>query len=136
MALIVLGILAGVAVGRWVDRQGLQLAAARAEVGAALRQAQRLALVKNREVCVRVAGNRLSLRLNPTTTPGGACSADIEGTDGQPYAVEVAVGLSGVPAAFRFRADGQPQPAPVVLTLGPAGDTLPLRVQPVTGHVE
>lgn len=136
VALIVLGILAGVGVGRWIDRQGQQLAAARAELRATLQQAQRLALVKNREVCVLVAANQMRLRLNPTTTAGAPCSVDVPGPDGQALVVEVAEGLSAVPAAFRYRVDGQPQPAPIVLTLGAPGSATQLRVLPVTGYID
>ncbi|MCX7672151.1 MAG: hypothetical protein N2Z63_00915, partial [Thiobacillaceae bacterium] len=124
---------ASVAALRWGDRDGPRLAAAANELRAILTQAQRLAVAKNREVCVRVQGGRLTLRLNPTPTAGAACSLDVVGMDGLPLGFELPSGATVTPAAFRYRADGQPQPAPARLALGPG---VIVQVNPVTGHVQ
>lgn len=129
LVLIVLGIVAALAVPRFADRQGLRLAAAAGELAATLRLAQRLAIVKNREVCVQVAGNVLAVRLSPGA-PAPACSADLTGADGQPLRFAPAVALSASPAGFRYGADGRVLLAPVTFTLGSGGDVRTLRLLP------
>lgn len=131
------GILAAVAAPRLIDRSGLQLAAAERELTAGLRLAQRLALTKNREVCVDVLPSGIALRLNPNPMPGAPCSQAVVGEDGQAFALGLPVALNATPASFRFRTDGQPQPAPIDLVLGETGqDERRLQVVQVTGAVQ
>lgn len=132
VVLAVTAILVSVAYPRFVEREGLQLKAQTEELRWLLRQAQRLALAKNRSVCVSLQANRLRLSLAPGTDPWGVCSVEAIGADGEPYAL-TAQGLSSVPSAFRFLPNGQPSPAPVSLTLASGYG---VNVAAVTGHVD
>lgn len=136
LALLIVGVLAAVAVPRLVDRGAFQTHGAAAEVRTALRYAQKLALAKNREICVALTATDVRLTLNPTPTPGAACSQPVPRPgEGNPYVVTLPAGVALAPAlAFRFDRQGRPSPNVTVnLTVG---GSLPVTVTRETGYVQ
>ena len=143
LVLTIAGVLAAVAGPRMVDRTAFQTHGGAAEIRTALRYAQKLALAKNREVCVgTTATPDLTLTFNTTTTTGAACGSQVIRPDGGSpnYTVALPAGISLVPVTtFRFNAQGQPtNTAGVVLnavtTLTVGGSAL-IQVEPETGYV-
>lgn len=141
VTLALVGILAAIALPRFVGRSAFTEQGFSDEVRAALRYAQKLAIAKRREVCVDFlpagAGlpDRLELTFNPSTAGGAACSAAVN-RPGQssPYLVEVPDGITlTMSASFRFNGLGQATPAPVTLTL--TGRAQPITVVAETGYV-
>ncbi len=133
LALVIAGVLAAVAVPRLVDRGAFQTRGAAAELRTALRYAQKLAMAKNREVCVGLAATAATLTLNPAPTAGAACSVAVTRPgSADPYTVVLPAGIT--PAlGFRFDPLGRPSPN-VNLALTVAG--LPVTVARETGHVQ
>lgn len=145
LVLTIAGVLAAVMGPRMIDRSAFQTHGGAAEIRTALRYAQKLALAKNREVCVdATAPPSLTLTFNPTTTTGAACGSQVIRTDGSSpnYTVTLpaGIGLAAVPVtAFRFNAQGQPTNnagallnAVTTLTVGGSAQVL---VEPETGYV-
>lgn len=80
VVLILAGILAAAAVGRFVDRPAFDVPTHAEQVRAMLRYAQKVAIARNRDVFVRFEENRISLCHG---NPAGGCSADRQvGTPG------------------------------------------------------
>jgi MSHA pilin protein MshC len=134
LVIMIAGVLAAVAVPRMVDRSAFQTRGGVAEVRTALRYAQRLAMVKNREVCVTTTASDLTLTFNPL--PGIVCSqAVIRPGDGGAYVVTLPAGITLTPGvSFRFDAQGRPSPnVAVTMTVG---GTIPVTVTRETGHVQ
>lgn len=130
------GILAAVAMPRMINRDAFNVRGGAAEVRAALRYAQRVAMAKNREVCVAIAPTSLALNLNPTATPGAACTTPVSRPGaGNAYVVTLPGGVGLVPAlGFRFDAQGRPVPnATLNLTVG---GTVPVVISRETGRVQ
>lgn len=130
------GILAAVAVPRMVNQQSFNTRGGAAEVRAALRYAQRVAMTKNREVCVGLMPNGLTLTLNPVPTTGAACTQTVRRPGaGTPYVVALPGGVGLTPAlGFRFDAQGRPVPNTTVnLTVG---GSVPIVVTRETGRVQ
>lgn len=135
LVLIIASVLAAVAIPRLVDRGAFQTHGAAAEVSTALRYAQRLAMAKNREVCVAATTANLTLTLNPTSVSAAPCSEPaLRPGDGSPYVVTLPAGIGLAPAtAFRFDPQGRPLPnAAVSLMLG---GSAPVTVERETGYV-
>jgi len=107
LVLTIAGVLAAVMGPRMVDRTAFQTHGGAAEVRTALRYAQKLALAKNREVCVTATATNLTLMF--TDTAGPACGSQVIQPDGSSpnYTVTLPTGLTPV-TAFRFNAQGQP----------------------------
>lgn len=136
LVLLIAGVLATVAVPRLIDRSAFQTRGAAAEVRTALRYAQKLAMAKNREVCVATAANGLTLSFNPTTTAGMACSqAVIRPGEGNPYTVTLPAGIA-LTAGVAFRFDGQGRPSPNAAVNLTVGGSVPLTVARETGYVQ
>jgi MSHA pilin protein MshC len=145
LVLTIAGVLAAVAVPRMVDRSAFQTHGSAAEIRTALRYAQMLALAKNREVCVDVNANVLSLTfdssLNPVPPPG-VCAPSVtrpgEGT--LAYTVPMPANITLTPnMAFRFDGQGRPTSnlavpwiAAVTFTVG---GSAPVIVDAETGYV-
>jgi MSHA pilin protein MshC len=130
------GILAAVAVPRMVNQQSFNTRDGAAEVRIALRYAQRVAMAKNREVCVGIAPTGLTLSLNPLTITGAACTQPVTRLGaGSPYAVALPGGVALAPAlGFRFDPQGRPLPnTTVTLTVG---GSVPIVVTRETGRVQ
>lgn len=144
LVLTIAGVLAAVMGPRMVDRTAFQTHGSAAEIRTALRYAQKLALAKNREVCVVAAvPSTLTLQFNPTTFPGAACNATVSRLgENTPYTVTmpVNIGLEAVPVtAFRFNGRGQPTsnlavPLNTSVTLTVGGSTQ-VTVERDTGYV-
>lgn len=144
LALTITGVLAAVMGPRMEDRTAFQTHGSAAEIRSALRYAQKLALAKNREVCVVMAApSTLTLRLNPSQNPGAACNAIVSRLgENTPYTVTMPanIGLAAVPVtAFRFNGQGQPTsnlaaPLNTSVTLTVGGGTQ-VTVERDTGYV-
>jgi len=134
LVMIIGGVLAAVAAPRMIDRSAFQTRGAAVEVRSALRYAQKLAMAKNREVCVTTAVNSLALSFNPTMTNGAACSQPVARPgEGNPYTVTLPTGIAPA-TAFRFDGQGRPSPnATVSLTVG---GSVPVTVTRETGYVQ
>ena len=139
--IVILGILAAIALPRFVGRNAFDERGFSDQVRATLRYAQKLAIAKRREVCVNYlpagAGlpDRLALTFNPTIVAGAACGSVVN-LPGQsaPYVVNVPAGIALVLSAnFRFNGLGQPSVAPVTVAL--TGRALPITVSAETGYV-
>ena len=135
LVLIIVGVLAAVAAPRLLDRSAFQTHGASAEVRTALRYAQKLAMAKNREVCVTATAANLTLMF--TDPPGPACSQFVLRPDGdasQPtYTVTSPSGIALTPMAFRF--DGQGRPSPNIVLNLTVGGTVDITVERETGYV-
>lgn len=144
LVLVVGGVLAAVAVPRLVDRSAFQTHGGAAEIRTALRYAQKLAMAKNREVCVTTNPAGLALRFEDPPAAGSACNQDVVRVGGNPpptppaattYTVTLpaGIGLVSLPANFSFDAQGRPVPnAAVNLTVG---GSVPVTVEAETGYV-
>lgn len=136
LVLMIAGVLAAVAAPRMIDRTAFQTRGAAAEVRTALRYAQKLALAKNREVCVtRTAVPDLTLSLS--LTAGGACNQQVLRPDGGGnYVVTPPAGITLTSSAVVFRFDGQGRPLPNVAVTLNVGGTVPVTVTRETGYVQ
>lgn len=143
LVIIIGGVLAAVAVPRMVDRRAFQTHGAAAEIRTALRYAQKLAMAKNREVCVTTTPTALTLTFTDPSMPGPACSQDVMRLGGNPSPTPPAITTytvtmpNGIPLApvplFRFDGQGRPSPNAVVnLTVGTSAQ---VRVERETGYV-
>lgn len=143
LVMTIAGVLAAVAVPRMVDRSAFQTHGGAAEIRTALRYAQKLAMAKNREVCVdTTATPDLTLTFNLTTIIGAACGSQVIRPDGSSpnYTVTPPAGISLVPVtAFRFNAQGQPTDSAgallTVATTFTVGGSAIVTVEPETGYV-
>jgi MSHA pilin protein MshC len=134
MVMMIAGVLATVAAPRMIDRSAFQTRGGAAEVRTALRYAQKLAMAKNREVCVMTAGTGLTLNFNPTMTTGAACSQPvIRPGEGNPYVVTLPVALT---AGVAFRFDRQGRPSPNVAVNLTVGGSVLITVERETGYVQ
>ena len=137
LVLTIAGVLATVAVPRLVDRSAFQTRGGAAEVRTALRYAQKLAMAKNREVCVATAATGLTLMF--TDPPGPACSQPVVRPDGDntspTYTVTLPAGIALTPpvTAFSFDGQGRPSVTPISLTVG---GTITVTVARETGYVQ
>ena len=144
LVLTIAGVLAAVMGPRMVDRTALQTHGGATEIRTALRYAQKLALAKNREVCVTTSPTGLALRFEHPAAPGAACNQDVVRLGGNPsptppavttYTVTLpaGIGLTSTSANFSFDSQGRPSPNAIVnLTVG---GSAPVTVEPDTGYV-
>ncbi|MFA7281775.1 MAG: GspH/FimT family pseudopilin [Sterolibacterium sp.] len=133
--IIVAGILAAVALPRFVGHDAFDQRGSYDEVKAALRYAQRIAIAKRREVCVDFPPGQVVLSFNPSTVADAACSSSVN-LPGHtlPYVVTIPAGITLISSAnFRFNGLGQPSVAPVTVAL--TGRALPITVSAETGYV-
>lgn len=136
MTLVIAGVIAAVAVPRMVDRSAFQSRGAASEIRTALRYAQRLAMAKNREVCVTTTATDLTLTFNPLA-PGNACSQAVTSPDGSSpnYIVTLPAGITLTPGlSFRFDAQGRPSPNAAVNMI--VGGIIPVTLTHETGYVQ
>jgi MSHA pilin protein MshC len=132
---LIAAVIAAVAIPRMVNQSAFQSRGTAAEVRTALRYAQRLAMAKDREVCVATTATSLTLTYNPTTIPGTGCIPVISPDDGAPYVVTPPPGVTLTPGiAFRF--DGLGQPVPNAGVAVSVSGTAPIRVAVETGYVQ
>jgi MSHA pilin protein MshC len=140
------GVLAAVAGPRMVDRTAFQTHGGAAEIRTALRYAQKLAMSKNREVCVTTVPTGLALMFENPSVPGSACNQDVVRLGGNPsptppavttYTVTLpaGIGLTSSLPTFSFDNLGRPSPnVGVTLTVGGSAPVAIL-VEPDTGYV-
>ena len=110
VVLALMGVLASVAMPRFIDRNALQERGFRDQLQGLLEHARKLAIAQQREVCVLLA----PAPVRAVYARAGACNAALpvaEPSGLNPYVIAVpnGVALSGVPLV-RFNARGQPVP--------------------------
>ena len=128
LVLTIAGVLAAVAGPRMVDRTAFQTHGGAAEIRTALRYAQKLALAKNREVCVTTSPTGLALMFENPSVPGVVCNQDVVRVGGNPsptppavttYTVTLPTGIGLTSSAPNFSFDNLGRPnVGVNLTVG------------------
>ena len=137
--IVILGILAAVALPRFIGRNAFDQRGVRDQVLGSLRFARQEAIAKRREVCVTIATAppaSLTLSFNPGAVPGAACSQPVlaPGTT-DPYVVTAPPGVALATTANTFRFNGLGQPIPNnAISLTVAG-MLPIVIAQETGNV-
>ncbi|HNQ57178.1 MAG: GspH/FimT family pseudopilin [Burkholderiales bacterium] len=137
--IVILGILAAIALPRFVVRNSFDQRGFRDQVVSSIRFARQEAIAMRREVCVSVitaTPASLALTFNPSNVPGAACSQPVLAPGSSaPYVVTAPfdVVLTSTATDFRFNGLGQPVPNGAV-SLTVAG-TLPINIALETGHV-
>jgi MSHA pilin protein MshC len=139
--MVILGILAVVAMPRFVGRQVFDTRGAFDEVGAALRYARQQAVAQRREVCVALAADGLGITRAPLPPPA-SCEATrflLNPATGADYRLPMPAGVTlaargataALPATVRFDALGRSAAAGVRVN----GDgSLCLAVEAETGY--
>lgn len=126
VVILLLGILAAVALPRFVDIDSFRVRAAYDEVAGAVRYAQKLAVASGCSVQVETTANSYTLR-QPSPNCNSSNFSDIAG-----YPVTVSnVGLSA--ATFTFDAMGRSSSG-VTITIGSGGDSFDVVAE--TGYVD
>ena len=137
--MVVIGILAAVAVPRFVTRNEFDVFGFTEQTRQALRFAQKSAIAKRRQVCVTIAGNSLSLTF--ASAFGGGCDTPVLNPAGNPapapdqnYRQAAPSGITLSAASFNFDALGRPSAAQ---SLGVSGGsaTQIIVVEAETGYV-
>jgi MSHA pilin protein MshC len=149
LVLTIAGVLAAVAGPRMVDRTAFQTHGGAAEIRTALRYAQKLALAKNRKICVTITPpTSMALMLENPVAPAAPCNQDVVRVGGNPsptppppaittYTVTLPTGINLASSANTFSFDNLGRPsiiAGVNLTIG-AGAPVTVTVEPETGYV-
>jgi len=139
VTLIVIGILAAVAVPRFVTRSEFDVFGFTEQTRAALRFAQKSAITKRRTVCVTLAANSLSLAF--ASTFGGACDTPVLNPAGNPqpaadqnYRVAAVNGIAITAATITFDPLGKPGNAQALSVIG-GSSTQIITVEAETGYV-
>ncbi|MCA1924677.1 MAG: prepilin-type N-terminal cleavage/methylation domain-containing protein [Thiobacillus sp.] len=144
LVLIVVGVIAAVAAPRMVDRSAFQTHGGAAEIRAALRYAQKLAMAKNREVCVTTNPTGLALRFEDPPAAGSTCTRDVVRVGGNPpptppavatYTVTLPAGIGLVSSQANFSFDPQGRPVPNAAVSLTVGGSAPVTVEAETGYV-
>lgn len=131
--MVVIGILAAVAVPRFMDRTGFDAFGYSESVRQSLRFAQKSAIAKRRIVCVTLSGGTLSLDVSADF--GGACTAALtDPSTGAAYVLAAQSGLSVDSASFSFDPLGRPSAAQGITVSG-GGVSQTIVVEVETGHV-
>jgi MSHA pilin protein MshC len=131
--LVVLGVLAAVAVPRFMGAREFDAFGVAEQTRAALRLAQKSAVAKRRTVCVSIADNQLSLRVGAQFN--AACSLALHDPQtGEPYLQPARNGVSLSPASFSFDALGRPSAAQAI-DVAAGASTLRIRIEAETGYV-
>lgn len=147
LVMTIAGVLAAVAVPRMVDRSAFQTHGGAAEIRTALRYAQKLALAKNRKICVTITPpTSMALMVENPVAPAAPCNQDVVRVGGNPsptppaittYTVTLPTGINLASSANTFSFDNFGRPsiiAGVSLTIG-AGAPVTVTVEPETGYV-
>ncbi len=129
MTIIIIGILAAIAVPRFIKPSDFLISGFTDQVKATLRYAQKVAIAQNRFVCVVFTSNSLTLTLGATAS----CGTNLKSLTGSATTVlNAPAGLvfSTTPANFNFDVRGRPSVGQQV-TLGSSSIT----VEAETGYV-
>lgn len=145
VVILITGLIATVAVNRFTDNRAFSEHGFKEQLAGLLRYGQKLAIAARREVCVVLTPNGGTpggavLSMNPTTTPGAACTAAavLPGQAGN-YAIVTPTDLNVPGLSFRFDPNGRPITnagaalATFTITVTNAG--LPMTVEGETGYV-
>ena len=144
LVMTIAGVLAAVAGPRLVDRTAFQTHGSAAEIRTVLRYAQKLAMAKNREVCVTTSPTGVALRFEEPPAPGAACNQDVVRLGGNPsstppavttYTVTLPAGIGLTSSAPNFSFDNQGRPSPNASINLTVGGSAPVTVEPDTGYV-
>lgn len=131
--LVLLGLLAAVAMPRFMGRGEFDAFGAAEQTRAALRFAQKSAVAKRRQVCVTIANNQLTLRV--AAQFGAACSLAIQHPQSsEDYSLQVPAGVTITPADFSFDPLGRASAAQSLNVAG-GSSSLPILVEAETGYV-
>ncbi|MFZ5465456.1 MAG: pilus assembly FimT family protein [Pseudomonadota bacterium] len=133
VALVLVGILAAMAIPRFVGRVGFDARGFYDEAQALVRYGQKMAIAQHRNVSVDLSGGQLRLCFDT------GCSQPVPDPAGAPSFVRTApsgVNIAG-PAAFAFDPLGRPNPnAAMTYTIAAAGEpTRSFTVERETGYV-
>jgi MSHA pilin protein MshC len=139
MTMVIIGIMAAVAVPRFFSASIFQARGFADQIQATMRYAQKMAIAKNRFVCVAFASNSVTVTLDTTTPSASHASASCPGSNvsspaGQtPYTISSSGGvtLSGA-TGFNFSAQGRASAAQSITVSGYA---TPITVEAETGYV-
>lgn len=137
--IVILGILAAIALPRFIGRNAFDQRGFRDQVVSSIRFARQAAVAKRREVCVTIVTAppaSLALSFNPGTVPGAACSLPIlaPGTT-DPYVVTAPLGVALATTANAFRFNGLGQPVPNNAISVTVAGMLPIVIAQETGNV-
>ena len=131
MTIVILGIIAAVAVPRFVDNNVFQSRGFADQVQASLRYAQKVAIAQHRFACVSFASNSISLSTGTTA----ACGTPMDSlSGGGNYVINAPSGITfaAVPTNFSFNALGSPS---VTQTINITGVTNGITIEAETGYV-
>lgn len=117
VVMVILGILAVVAVPRFVGRQVFDTRGVFDEVGAALRYARQQAVAQRREVCVTLAAGSVSIARAKSPPPGRCDAALLNPATGGDY-------LLPMPSGVALAANGATAALPVTLRFDALGRLL------------
>lgn len=138
--IIVAGIIAAVALPRFVGRDAFFQRGFRDQVLSSLRYARQQAVAKRREVCVIIVPATpatLALTFNPSTVSGAACSSPLgEPGSSAPYVITAPSGVTVAASTNSFRFNGLGQPNPNLAITVTVSGMLPITVAAETGHVD
>lgn len=141
VVIVILGILAAVAVPRFVGRDAFDELGYADQVRASIRYAQKIAIAERREICLVFTATTVALqRTVAPAVPGSACDpanpVNLPGSSAAYIAVAPTnVGLASVPAGFGFDGMGRPVPnAAASVTVTGKGSRV-IAVAAETGYV-
>jgi MSHA pilin protein MshC len=136
VVLIVAGILAVVAMGRFADRKTFDTQGFYDEVIATVRYAQKDAVSKRRNVCLAFGANSVTLTYASAAGSGAVCDSNETSPGGTtPYAVTANSGVSflAAPTNFSFDALGRPTLGQTVTVVGDSNRSFTIESE--TGYV-
>lgn len=137
MIIIILGILAAVAMPRFVDRLAFDTRGFADQTRAAIQFGRKVALATGRNVCVNASGSTLALTMANGRGQGAACSPDvINPATGAAYSItspSANVSYSNALSPLIFRGDGSPSAAGSLTVQGDSNITI--NIDGATGYV-
>ena len=137
--MVIVGVIAAVAIPRFVGRDAFDSRGFTDQVTSALRFARQQAVAQRRTVCVTITANQLTM--NRSSAFGGACDRDLlNPANGRSFTLDpvrapngVAMAGLGFPFNFNFDPSGRPS-AGFVLNVN-ADVNRSITVEAVTGYV-
>lgn len=135
--MVIVGVIAAVAIPRFVGRDAFDSRGFTDQVSSALRFARQQAVAQRRTVCVTITANQLTM--NRSSTFGGACDRDLANPgNGQPaYAINAPNGvlMAGQAFPFNFTFDPSGRPSTGFVLNVNADVNRSITVEAVTGYV-
>jgi len=132
MTIVILGIIAVVAIPRFLDNKAFQARGFADQVQASLRYAQKVAIAQHRFACVAFTVNSISLSTG-TTVACGTPMASLSNTGN--YVISAPAGINFTAAtSFSFNALGSPSPSGAqTITISGASNAIIIEAE--TGYV-